>query len=146
MKLLFQIVAGIGLVLMVAAGITYFQTVNFLSHAKLTTGSVVGIFTSVDQDTNSTLYCPEISFTTKAGQTVKFEANTCSSPSIYIVGDLVNLYYDPQNPQDAQIKGFGPQYLLATSMLVSGLPLAVIGLFGLFMLKRRERTRQDASV
>lgn len=144
MKLLLQIVTGIGLALLVGAGLTYFQSVNFLNHAKLTTGTVVGIFVTVDQDTNSTLYCPEISFTTKTGQTIKFDANTCSAPSAYAVGDVVNMYYDPQNPQDAQIKGFGAQYLLSTSFLVSGLPLAAIGIFGLWFQQRRERAKQNA--
>jgi len=144
MKLLLQVVAGIGLLLVAAAGFTYVQSAYFVSRAKLTTGIVAGISTSVDQDTNSTLYCPQISYTTKTGQTVKFSANTCTSPSIYNVGDVVNMYYDPENPQDAQIKSFGAQYLLPTSYFVAGLPLVLIGGFGLWLQKRRERASQIA--
>ena len=142
MKLVLQGVAVIGFLLVATAGFTYVQSAYFVSRAKLTTGVVVGISTSVDQDTNSILYCPQISYITKTGQTVKFSANTCTSPSIYNIGDVVNMYYDPQNPQDAQIKSFGAQYLLTTSYFVAGLPLVLIGFLGLWLQKRRERASQ----
>ncbi len=141
MKLLLQIVAVFGLVLLLAAGLTYFQSVHFLSRAKLTTGTVVGMFTATDPDTGSRSHCPQISYTTKAGKTVKFEANVCQSPAAYVVGDLVNIYYDPENPQDAQIKSYAAQYLMPTSLTISGLPLALIGLFGLFYQKKREKEK-----
>lgn len=141
MKLFMQIVAGLGLLLMLGALVDYAQTALFLARAKQTVGTVVGIFTSSDPDTNSRFYCPEISYTTVKGQTIRFESNTCSTPAAYFVGDLVNLYYDPNDPYNAQIKSFGAQYLLATSFLVSGLPLTVIGLAGLWWQKRRERVQ-----
>lgn len=138
MKLLMQIVAGLGALLLLGALVDYAQTAIFLSRAKQTVGTVVGIFTSSDPDTNSRFYCPEISYTTVKGQTIRFDSNVCSAPSPYVVGDLVNLYYNPDDPYNAQIKSFGAQYLLATSMLVSGLPLVLIGVMGLWFQKRRK--------
>ena len=143
MKLLLQIVAGIGLALLAAALLTYLQSVNFVNQAKLTTGTVVGMFASSDPDTNSRFYCPQITFTTKTGQIIKFESNICSAPAPYAVGELVNLYYDPQNPQNAQIKSFSAQYLMPTSLMLSGLPLTLIGLLGLFLQKKRDRAQQQ---
>lgn len=142
MKLLLQIIAGMGLALLIAGGVTYFQSVNFVNHAKLTTGTVVGMFTSTDSDTNARSYCPEVSYTTKTGKIVKFESNVCQSPAQFIVGDIVNVYYDPQDPQNAQMKSYGAQYLLPTSLIVAGLPLALLGLFGLFLQWKQNRDRQ----
>lgn len=145
MKLILQMITLVGLGLMAAAGVTYTQSAYFVSRARLTTGTVVSLFASVDTDTNSTYYCPQISFTTTTGQTVNFGADTCSAPPAYQVGDLVNLYYDPQNPQNARMKSFGAQYLLPLSYLVAGLPLVLLGVFGLLFQRRRERARQDAT-
>lgn len=139
MKLVMQMVAGLGLLLLLAALVDYAQTALFLVRAKQTVGTVVGIFTSSDPDTNSRYYCPEISYTTIKGQTIRFESNVCSAPAPYAVDDLVNLYYDPDDPYNAQIKSFGAQYLLATSFLVSGLPFTLIGLVWLWRQKRREQ-------
>lgn len=137
MKLLMQIVAGLGALLLVAALVGYLQTTIFLSRARQTVGTVEALFTSSDPDTNSRFFCPRISFTTTKGQTIKFDANVCSSPAPYTEGDLVNLYYDPDDPYNAQIKSFSAQYLLPTSFIVSGLPLVIIGLVGLYLQKRR---------
>ena len=146
MKLILQMIALAGLGLLAAAGVTYTQSAYFVSHARLTTGTIVSLFASVDTDTNSTYYCPQIRFTTTTGKTINFGADTCSAPSPYHVGDLVNIYYDPQNPQNAQMKTFGAQYLLPLSFLVSGLPLALLGGFGLLFYRRRERAKQNAAV
>ena len=146
MKLLLQMIAVMGLGLLAAAGVTYIQSAYFVSQARLTTGTVVSLFASADTDTNSIYYCPQVTFTTIAGQTIHFGADTCSAPASYQVGDLVNLYYDPQNPQNAKIKSFGAQYLLPLSFLVSGLPLAMLGSFGLLFQRRRERAKQAADM
>lgn len=139
MKLIFQILAGIGFFLLAAAGLTYIQSTYFITHAQLTTGTVMALYISNDPDTNANAYCPEVSFTTQTGQSVTFEANVCSTPDTYKVGDQIELYYDPQNPQGAQIKSFGAQYLVSMSLLVSGLPITLVSVLGLFLQKKRQR-------
>ncbi len=144
MKLLFQTLAGIGLFLLAAAALTYVQSAYFVAHAQLATGTVVAFSISKDPDTSASSYCPEVRYQTQSGQTVNFGANTCSSPAAYQVGDPIELYYDPQNPQAAQIKSFAAQYLVSTSLVISGLPLALAGLLGLFLQKKRQG--RDTSV
>jgi LPXTG-motif cell wall-anchored protein len=76
---------------------------------------------------------------------VSFDSNICSTLEKYKVGDQVELYYDPQNPQAAQIKSFAAQYLASTSLAIVGLPIAIVGLFALFLQKKRRRASQGAS-
>ena len=136
MKLFFQILVGIGIFLLAWAGLAYVQTAYFVSHAQQTSGTIVALALSTDPDNNANFYCPEVSYVTQSGQTVHFSANVCSTESTYKVGDPIEVYYDAQNPQTAQIKSFGAQYLVAASLVISGLPIVLTGLFGIFLQKR----------
>ena len=138
MKLFFQILTGIGIFLLAWAGFAYIQSAYFVSYAQETTGTVVALALSTDPDNNANFYCPEVSYITQSGQTVHFNANICSTASTYKIGDSIDVYYDPQDPQGAQIKSFGAQYLAATSLVISGLPIALAGLLGIVLQKRRE--------
>jgi len=136
MKLFFQILTGIGFFLLAWAAFAYAQTAYFVSRAQETTGTIVALVLSTDPDNNANFYCPEVSYVTQSGQTVHFDANVCSTASTYKVGDELELYYNPANPQEAQIKSFGAQYLVAASLVISGLPISLAGLLGMFLQKR----------
>jgi hypothetical protein len=142
MKLFFQILVGTGFLMLAGAVLTYIQSVNFINHAQLTTGTIVALSMSTDPDDSSNYYCPQVRYTTQSGQTVNFDANTCSTAQTYKVGDQVEVYYDPQNPQVAQLKRFAAQYLASTSLVVVGLPIAVVGMLALFLQKKRARASQ----
>lgn len=137
MKLMLQILSGFGLVLLALAGLAYANSLYFVSRASLASGTVVALPASTDPDTNATTYCPQVSFTTASGQAYSFNSNVCSAPPAYLIGGKVDVYYDPQAPQDAQIKDVGAQYLTAMSLTCAGLPIAVVGLFGLYLLHKR---------
>jgi hypothetical protein len=143
MKLFLQILAGIGFVVLASAGLTYISSVNFVNHAQLVTGSVVALPMSIDPDDNTSSYCPQVSYMAQTGQVITFDSNVCSSPAAYHIGEQVEVYYDPQHPQDAQIKNFSSQYLVSISLTCIGLPIAVVGMLGLFLHKKREQTSQD---
>ncbi|HEY2981571.1 MAG TPA: DUF3592 domain-containing protein [Anaerolineales bacterium] len=119
----------LGVILLGVAGILYNMGNSFRSKAELTTGTVTGFSVSVDSEDNSESYCPQVRFRTTGGQDVTYFSNFCSSPPAYDVGEKVELYYDPQNPESAQLKGFWSQYLVVTIFACIGLPFAAVGVW-----------------
>ena len=134
------------LFLAIAGGIYGFDQ-NSRSNMVLTTGTVTSLSTSESRDSDgftTITYCPEVEYTTADGQTVSLDVNECSSPPQFKVGDPVELYYDPQNPQSVQLKGSvrNLAVLIFEGVLgLLGLVFAVIGgvilLGGLFVASRR---------
>ena len=137
MKVFAQVILSIGLVLLAISGVMYLINAVFISRAELVDGTVTLINTSFDSDYNSTTYCPLVRYTTKAGQTLTYDSEVCSSPANYKVGDQVQIYYDPQDPGKAQIKNFWSQYLQSITM--SGLGLPFVGLGALLLISSRRR-------
>ena len=106
--------------LAVAAGMYYFfqgSTQNWV----LVSGTVTGMSQSQSYDSDnggySTTYCPSVAFQTTSGEPVELDLNECSSPPAYSTGDSVEIYYNPTNPQEAQLKG-GVKSILSTVFLV----------------------------
>lgn len=50
-----------------------------------------------------TIYAPRVAFQTAQNQVVYFVSPSASSPSPYCVGHMVEVYYNPQNPNRAGI-------------------------------------------
>ncbi len=79
------------------------------------TGTVVEVYMGTDAEGNASgTYCPEIEFTSAAGEDVKANPTECSSPAAYASGDVVELKYNPANPRDLQIKGGATQSMART--------------------------------
>lgn len=55
---------------------------------------------------------PVIEFQTREGETVQYRVNTSSMFSSFSVGDLVPVYYDPDDPQRARVARFSHIYAL----------------------------------
>ena len=127
MRKFFNFFTGIGLFLVGIAVIIYVLGVSFRSNAELTSGTVSGFSTVTDSDDGSLTYCPMVKFTTNIGQQVTYDSHVCNSLPAHEVGDQVQIYYDPENPQSAQIKDFWSQYLVVTILACIGLPFVVFG-------------------
>jgi hypothetical protein len=126
-KVFSKVLLAIGLILLAVAGIMYAFSTIFVSRAELVNGSVTAINPYYNPDYNSTTYCPLVIFTTKTGQKLTLDSEVCSSPADYKVGDELQVYYDPQNPANAQIKNFWSQNLQAVSIGALGLPFFALG-------------------
>ena len=132
MKIFVLIFGGIGAILLAIAGLVYFREASFLNRAESATGTVTDLDLSSSNDGGST-YCPIIEFTTKAGEPVRYHANTCSSPPSYDIGEQVDVVYDPQDIRHVQMKSFWSQYTGVVVLSCIGLPFFLLGLSGLFM-------------
>jgi hypothetical protein len=76
----------------------YFQERTFLAHAELDTGTITQYELHVRNDGKSE-FCPRIEFTDKAGEPVAVQGSDCPSrPDKSKIGQTVQVYYDPNNP------------------------------------------------
>jgi len=137
-KIFSQALVGIGLVLLVISGVLYGMNLIFVSQAELVGGTVISLSTEVDPDYNSELLCPVVKYTTKAGQNLSFNSAVCSSPAKYAAGDPVQVYYNPQDPTNAQLQDYWSQNLAALTMAGTSLPFLLLGGILLLGVLRRK--------
>jgi hypothetical protein len=132
MRVFALIMLGVGGLLLAIAGYLFFRGQYLERNGELVTGTVTDFSVSTDADDNSESYCPQVRYTTKAGQTLTYDSNFCSSPPAYDVGQKVELYYDPKKPEDVQMKGFWVQYLTIVILGCIGLPILAFGAGSMF--------------
>jgi hypothetical protein len=135
MKLIFGSIFGIVGFILIAVGCPFMAVAGFMYYAfqlntqnwVLVTGTVTSMSQSQTYDSDnggySTSYCPSVAYQTTDGQSIEQDLNECSTPPAYSVGDTVEIYYNPANPHDAQLKG-GVKSTLGTVFL------AVFGILG----------------
>ncbi|MCI0397778.1 MAG: DUF3592 domain-containing protein [Chloroflexi bacterium] len=146
MRLLFSSMTGIiGVVLLMigcpflagAAGLYYFVDYSS-SDWVLVPGTVTGMRQSEAYDSNSgsyyTTYCVSVEYTTADGQTIDANLNECSTPPQYERGDSVEVYYDPQEPQRARLKGGAGQVVGNIFVVLFGIIGAGLSFGGVVLL------------
>ena len=103
---------------------------NLQLHGEQTQGQVVGLSEQCDDDGCS--YAPVVSFETREGATTSYRSNYYSSPPAYDVGERVTVLFDPENPENAAVKGEGSVFRIIF-MIVGG----SIMIFGLYTFGKR---------
>ena len=79
------------------------------------------------------LYRPVVRFKTHAGRMVDFTASLASRPAPYEIGECVEVLYDPDDPQQAQINAFRYLWFTVFMLIFFGLFALGMGLLGLVM-------------
>ena len=99
---------------------------DFESRAVKTSGSVVRL--SESESGSDTTYYPVVDFTAANGQRVEVKSAVGSRPPSNHVGDEVTVYYNPADPNDAEVKtgasSIGPIFLIGFGVLFVILALA----------------------
>ncbi|MGH2582562.1 MAG: DUF3592 domain-containing protein [Anaerolineales bacterium] len=104
----------IGLALIVAAVFFYRRAADFRESAVLTTSTIVG-FTQQGQE--GTQNCSVLSYTAENGESYQHFSNQCGFGQD--LGDEIELYYDPNEPERVQIRSFTSTWL---ATLLLGIP------------------------
>jgi hypothetical protein len=131
----------IGLGMLVGAYFLSASTRHFLQVAKRTSGEVTEILREKrssgtgSKRQSSTVYFPEIRFTTDNGIPVVFRGSSGGSSPTHHVGQRVEVLYDPAAPHDASLSGWfhlwGPAVIVgvmgAVFLLLGTLPALFVG-------------------
>jgi hypothetical protein len=118
---------AIAVVCFAAGGINFAQQEAFFARAEPATGTISSYQLHV-RNSGLSEYCPLIEFTTKAGESFSYLGADClSAPNASQVGQHVQLYYDPKNPNDNRTRGFGDEYTGLTLGVVGGVFFGALG-------------------
>lgn len=143
MKLAKIIFGVIGLIMLAIAFLLFNSTRSFISEAELTQGTVTELVESrskSDDGSNSITYAPVVSFVTDAAQQVTYHSSTSSNPPSYQVGETVEMYYLPEQPNKAKINGFFDLWLGTVICGVLGAVFFSVG-FGLWWFARKQKNK-----
>ena len=128
MKIFIGIFGAVGVILLAIAGFLFYQTESFESKGILTQGTVIEMISSRSNKGGYT-YAPVVAFMANDNKEHICRSNIYSSPPSYSVGDKADVYYNPTNPEDAELGGASA--FLATYIL-SGIGLVFCGFAAMF--------------
>jgi len=118
--------ALIGLGLLIASIFLFLNTRNFINASAKATGTVIAHASSRSSDGDLT-YSPVVSFKTPDGRTIEFQSQTGSSRPSPAVGQTVEILYNPQHPQEAEINSFSSLWILPIILSGLGAGFFIIG-------------------
>lgn len=114
-RVLIPLIAGCSLLVSLIATV---HTADFLRDAKRTTGTVVDLHTTTNDD-GDLLFKPTFTFAAN-GHDYSVQAYGHVSPSPGDVGDHVDVLYDPTAPSNARIDTFAYTWLISFVTFVLG--------------------------
>jgi len=113
----------------------------YLWHAQRSPGTVVEIHEREENDQEK-WYAPVVAYSDRSGRDHRITASVYADPPTHQVGDVVNVLYDPMNPDDAILEFW--QRPIAVG--VTGAFLGVVGLLTLNwpqIVARYQRRKND---
>lgn len=120
----------VGFLLAAIAIFLFIRTRIFLSTAQEVKGTVIRMVYSHSSEGGGG-YSPVYQFRTIEGQTIEAGESMSSNPPMFHEGQIIDVLYDPRNPQKARIKKWMSLYFV--SVLLGGMGL-VFGGIGVVML------------
>ncbi|MGR3279095.1 DUF3592 domain-containing protein [Acaryochloris marina NIES-2412] len=136
----------VGILLMIGAFFFYQDTQKFLVEAASTEGTVIQMvaskggtdvsrqkFSSVSGET----YAPIVQFRDFSGTVIEFKSNFGSKPPQYEIGELVEVLYRIDAPEQARIKSFLSLWGASLILGFMGSIFVVIGAFRMLLTPLR---------
>lgn len=123
LKIASAILISVTVILIAVAAFFFMRTRNFLEGSLPAEGVVVDFGTRYRD--GSTYYHPIVEYDLPDGETVVFQSGTGSNPAAYSVGEEVQIFYDPETPQDARIDHWLDLYLVT---FILGLMAFIFGI------------------
>ena len=98
---------AVGLVLCAIAWLLHHNTASFITSASRTQGEVMRLlYVESSKRNESGTWKPLVRFKAPSGEIIEFAPSSSSSPPAYEVGETVDVFFDPNDPQDAMLDGF----------------------------------------
>lgn len=105
---------------------------------ETTTGIVVRMEESSSADSGCCVYSPVVEFDVN-GQAYSFEGDNASDPPAYKVGEVVDVRYDPLDPNTAQIDSFFERWAFPI-LIIPAMTIATLAV-NFFMLRAFRRNQ-----
>jgi Protein of unknown function (DUF3592) len=124
----------IGLAVLVSGLFAVFKVRGQIANSVKATGTVIAFGTIAGK--SGYLYCPQVVFPIPGGRTIKFQSQTGTQPPSYNVGQKVQVVYEINNPQKAEIDSLMALWFAPGCMSLMGLLFSTLGLmlFGIGIL------------
>jgi hypothetical protein len=129
------LITFIGIALLLLAGYAFMRQIEFQGRAETALATLEKY--SVRAGTEGETYCPIFVFTRSDGLTVVYYGDVCASPPAYEIGQQVEVLYDPLEDRGVQLNTFRSKYRDVFVPFGIGLPLFLLGLFGMRSLRSR---------
>ncbi|MGN8077925.1 DUF3592 domain-containing protein [Variovorax sp. 22077] len=99
---------AVALVLCAVAWLLHHNTASFIASASRTQGEVMRLLyvESSERHESGGTWKPLVRFRAPSGEIIEFAPSSSSSPPAYKVGEKVDVFFDPNDPQDAMLDGF----------------------------------------
>lgn len=132
----FSIFLAVGLLLLAISLVLWYNTAKYNNTAVKTTGTVVDLLAKSDRT-----FSPVVTYDDANGVKHRYISSFSSKPAGYKIGETVAIYYDPKNPDNAEIAGW-QQYF--GSLITGGLGFifSALGL-GYFVVRKISHSRHE---
>lgn len=137
MKLFIYIFGGIGVALLVGAGIAYNHSRNFMAKAETVQGTITELNYHKSSKKSGGVYYPTVQFTARDGQPYTVASNSGSNPAAYEIGESVQIYYNPEDPTDILLPDFFS--LWGVSLILGGIGLVFTLIGGSVLYSARKK-------
>lgn len=120
-----------------------YDAYKFTHTARTAVGIVTAIpFHSSSDGDSGGVYYPVIEFTADNGQAVEYHSTSGSNPPEFRVGEKVNIFYDPADPQNAKIDSFLDLWFIGVIFSGIGLVGVIIGSVILLLQFKKSRNKK----
>jgi hypothetical protein len=124
---LFGLIPGcVGVLMMALGAFFWFRTKNFVGKAQETKGTVTDSL--YDSDSEGSGYYSVFKFKTMNGQEIEKTSNLRTNPPQHKIGQVIDVLYDPANPNDARIKSTTNLYFVPFLLGGMGIIFACVGI------------------
>lgn len=137
--LVFNIFLVIGLLCLTGTFLICYNIKKFNNAAVKTNGTVVDLLAKDGR--RSVSYTPVVNYTDAGGHEHRYIPSFSSNPPGFSIGEKVGVYYNPKNPDEAKLDGWG-EYIGAMILGGLGLVFSLIGA-GYHVVRRLNRSRND---
>ncbi len=125
-KYFFIFVSLTALLCIVTAMIIFVWDIVFISNSIKTTGIVVEVKESRNEETGNPLFCPVVEYVDETGMKNTFSPGHWHSPARYEKGDTVSVAYQKENKGHAVICDFSSLWVLPFALFIVGVSQVVV--------------------
>lgn len=117
----------IGSVFLIIGGVEIINITKLMLVSEEAEGTVV--YMNAYSDSDGVTYSPDVKFTTRYGEVIRFTDDLSTNPADFKVGDTVTVIYDPMHPQNVRIKTFVRLWLFPGIFVLVGLIPIGLGIY-----------------